>query len=241
MRLAQERTEGTASITSSELKELWVLRKTIFDSQVRPAILSQTAWLRFEEPNIRGAKTEEDGRRRSEYAAQMLGKLGVELAEIIESANTGRNKFNQDFDSYYLRLYQDYPRSFSVAPPFHFENEKVFDSAVAKLLTHIQGTVPLKASYSWEELGQLYKSLGKQLPPLPEALIYVDDPDGGVINDRLNVSLPTRIPLVFAEYAFRLWGQWEGQTDPKEPVYADPTPNRFSIRAVHSLPQRITL
>lgn len=211
--MAVETRNYTPELTSTKREQFQLLRRSILDTQIKPA--------------IRDAELFATSDQASEVAS-ILSKLVNKLNEAVTRA-----KQDPTFGSYYLGLYEKlFGRFQPAAPDFHYLKRESFDRATAELFSAIQGDVPLHAGYSWGEIEAVYQEMGKHMPPLPEGLIYVGGPDDGVINDRVGVTLPTKAPFMFVDYIFRLWGRWEGSNQADNPVRPESSPESVAIQVV---------
>lgn len=216
--------EAPPKLTSAELVQLSLLRRSVIDSQIIPAIAAKVSWLGFEEPTLKGATSPTTPGQAVE-TARILSELGSRLDAVVAKAET-----NPTFGSYHLMLYDTSFRGFRpAAPDFHYLDREAFGRAAMELFLAIQGDIPLRTDHSWDEIERVHRAVGKRMPFLPKELIYTGGQDEGFINDRVWVRLPTKAPFLFTEYAFRLHQGWG---DSNNPVRPELSPESVSIRAI---------
>jgi hypothetical protein len=204
-------------LNREDINHFGILRRQVFDSDIFPSLATRIAWFTMNDTTLKGAP---ETPNTSPVFAYLLNRMNNMLMETLHKAETDNR-----WDTHYLRLYygQKYTRQHEPAAPtfndYMRRNRQIFDQAVNTLLLalEIKNEVPLKADCHWEEIVLLYNKLGKKTPSLPNKIIYVDDPDGGPINDTFWVNLPTRAPYVFAQYGFHLFDTPNGAKVESDP------------------------
>ncbi len=217
--LVESRESVQESLSQEKLDYYTRLRREVIESNVIPDIASVSSWLQYQEPRIKGAKPREN-LPDSVQVANLLDRLSEMLLNRLDTVEK-----DAIFGSVHLGLYSSNylhrGKMKPYMPQFNGISRDIFDNAASKFLTSLQGEVPLKFDYAWDDIVAIYEAMGKPLPKLPEELIWVDDPDGGCINDSVSVTLPTKAPFTFVSYRYKLdqYGKLElpsvKESDPK--------------------------
>ena len=212
-------------LTTAERQQFQSLRRAVLDSQIGPTLAATVSWLGSGELTIPESPTTLD---QACEVAPILHQLGTKLAAAVTSAES-----DPSFGAYHLRLYETPFGIFQpAAPNFHWARQSSFNRAATELFSAIQGNIPLRADYSWDNITAIYQVMGKRLPALPEELIFVGGPDDGFINDRVSVTLPTKAPFMFVDYTYRLRGRLRGQKGPGNPVRPQSPPESVTIQVI---------